>query len=119
MLTLPKQLLQPKTFSLKPGCTLFIAGLGRLDFIEGPTSMKFTVFTSETLPITICSTESADEIYKEFLGTDLFQVPVGNEERLSKWPALEPEELIRLKGKDWEESCADIILSSAGMESYI
>lgn len=115
MLTLPKEVIQPKTFSLKPGSTIFIAGLGRLDFITGPKSMRFTVFTSENLPITICETSNADEIYREFLGTEMFKVPVGNKERLSKWPALEAGDLITLKGQDWEVSCADVVLSNAGI----
>lgn len=34
MKTIPKQIIQPQTFNLKPGMTIFIAGIGRLDFIE-------------------------------------------------------------------------------------
>lgn len=35
MLTLPKEILKPKTFSLRADSTIFIGGLARLDFLEG------------------------------------------------------------------------------------
>lgn len=114
MLTLPKQLIEPRIYSLKPGSTIFLAGLGRLDYIEGPVSMRFTVFASNNLPVTICSTTQADELYKNLLGTEMFQVPIGNKERLQKWPNLEAADDIKLRGIDWDECCADIVLSSAG-----
>lgn len=40
MLTLPKQVIQPRTFSIKPGNAIFIGGLGRLDYLEGPVSIR-------------------------------------------------------------------------------
>lgn len=40
MLTLPKQIIQPRTFSIKTGYTIFIAGLGRLDYIDGRISTR-------------------------------------------------------------------------------
>ena len=43
-------------------------------------------------------------------------VPMGGEERLKHWPPLVPKE-IDLKGKGWKESCADIVLSTAGWVS--
>lgn len=38
--TLPKQLIKPKSFCVKPGTTLFIAGLARLDFVDGPRPIR-------------------------------------------------------------------------------
>lgn len=35
MYVIPRELIKPETFRLKPGMTLFIAGLARLDFKEG------------------------------------------------------------------------------------
>lgn len=44
MLTLPKQLLSPQTFSIRVGQTLFIAGIGRLDYVDGPHSIRYYFF---------------------------------------------------------------------------
>lgn len=116
MLTLPKELIQARTFSMKPGQTIFLAGLGRLDYLEGPQYMKFTVFSSKHLPVTICNTSEAEDLYQDLLGTEILKVPLGiSEERLKKWPNLEPsDEIITLKGYDWEYSEKDIVLSNAG-----
>jgi len=35
MMTLPKKVILPRTFSMQPNMSLFIAGLGRLDYMEG------------------------------------------------------------------------------------
>lgn len=35
MYVIPRELITPVTFILKPGMTIFIAGLARLDFLEG------------------------------------------------------------------------------------
>lgn len=77
--------------------------------------VRFTVFASDNLPITICPTSEANNLYKEFLGTELFQVPCGSEERLKKWPELCSSEEIHLTGIDWDTACADVVLSSAGI----
>lgn len=114
MLTLPKELIQARTFAIKPGQTLFLAGLGRLDFLTGPPYIRFTVFSSKHLPITICDTFEADDLYKNLLGTEIFKVPSGNEERLTKFPSLQPSEVITIKGVDWDISSKDIVLSNAG-----
>lgn len=41
--TLPKELIRPETFCLKPGSSLFIAGLARLDYVKGPKSVRYQV----------------------------------------------------------------------------
>lgn len=43
-------------------------------------------------------------------------VPIGDDERLNKWPHLLPKEF-ELKGRGMKQSCADIVLSSAGWVS--
>lgn len=35
MYVVPRELIRPQTFILKPGMTLFIAGLARLDLVDG------------------------------------------------------------------------------------
>jgi hypothetical protein len=41
MMTLPKKLLLPQTFSVRPNMSLFIAGLGRLDYVEGIGPIRY------------------------------------------------------------------------------
>lgn len=40
MATIPKQIIRPQTFCVKPGTSLFIAGIARLDYLEGPGSVR-------------------------------------------------------------------------------
>ncbi|EFA10248.1 nitric oxide-associated protein 1 [Tribolium castaneum] len=114
LLTLPKELLVPRTLCLKPNSSLFIAGLARLDYVDGPTSIRFTVFASQELPLTVCAIEDAEEIYQKLLGTDLFRVPSGDSKRLSRWPSLELAKEFTVKGRSWYESSNDVVLSNAG-----
>jgi len=116
MMTLPTTVITPRTFSLRPQQTLFVGGLGRIDCLKTAAKfVRFTVFSARTLPITICDTVNADEVYDKLLGTHLFAVPCGSQERLSKWPGLGCyKEPIQLTGVNEKTSCADIVLSSAG-----
>lgn len=115
MMTLPKKLIHPRTFCMQPNTSLFIAGLGRLDYVEGVGHIRMTVFSSGRLPITICKVDDADYLYKTLLGTRLLGVPRGGSSRLAKWPMLTAHsEIFELRGTGWKKSCGDIILSSSG-----
>ncbi|KAJ8920237.1 hypothetical protein NQ315_011898 [Exocentrus adspersus] len=114
MHTIPKEIIRPQTFCVKPGTSLFIAGLARLDFLKGPGSVRLTVFRSNALPVTLCHLEVADSIYEECLGTELFKVPVPSAIRLSKWPGLESTKPFVVTGAGRRTSCNDVVLSSAG-----
>lgn len=86
---IPKRMITPRTFKLQPGMTLFLAGMGRMDYLRGPgDSIRVTVFASDRLPVVIVRTDSAVHVYDDLLGSDLLAVPLGDEDRLSKWPAL-------------------------------
>lgn len=37
---IPKEIIRPETFCVRPGTSLFIAGLARLDYLEGPGSIR-------------------------------------------------------------------------------
>ena len=77
---------------------------------------RFTVLASDSLPITVCRTADADQVYSALIGSELFAVPRGGAERLKQWPALVAKEgTIRVTGQDWRRSCADVVLSSAGV----
>lgn len=113
LLTIPKQLIRPQTYYLYKGQTLFIAGLARVDFVNCAEPCRFTVFCSESLPITVTQTEDADDVYKNFVGTELFAVPSGGEERLKSWPGLKKcPNVMKFYGEGPKTCCGDIVLSS-------
>ncbi|CAG9804661.1 unnamed protein product [Chironomus riparius] len=113
---LPRHMIRARMFFMKPGMSLFIAGLARLDFIDVPKLTRAIVYSSLHLPVTICNTEDADDFYEKFLGSELLGVPITmNEERLSRWPKLEPlYDEIAIDGIDKHVSACDFVMSSAG-----
>ncbi|XP_050436060.1 nitric oxide-associated protein 1 [Adelges cooleyi] len=119
MLSLPSASIEPRTYCLRSMQTLFIGGLGRIDCLKTEAKfVRFTVFSARTLPITVCHTSDADELYTTLLGSDLLAVPCGSNDRLSKWPGLHCyKKTIELRGINEKTSCADIVLSSAGWVS--
>ncbi|KAK9881719.1 hypothetical protein WA026_017237 [Henosepilachna vigintioctopunctata] len=113
-LTVPKVLIFPKTFILKPGESLFIAGLARLDLLEGDNFIRLTVFCSRELPISVCKSEEAQQFYEKYLGTEYLKVPSGGAQRLSKWPGLSEAKTFTVNGIDSKFSAQDVVLSNAG-----
>lgn len=63
--------------------------------------------------MTISKTVDASSIYRQYLGSPILGVPLGGEERLKSWPPLQPINL-RTLSHNKQESCADVVLSSAG-----
>ncbi|XP_034266773.1 nitric oxide-associated protein 1 [Pantherophis guttatus] len=110
---LPTFAIVPRTFILKPGMTLFLGALGRIDYLQGNQSSWFSVVASNLLPVHITSTEKADAVYQKHAGQTLLKVPMGGEERMNEFPPLVPQEVI-LEGIGTDEAIADIKLSSAG-----
>lgn len=98
--SMPKEMIRVRAFLLKKGMSLFLAGLGRVDYLDGLESIRLTVFASLDLPTMITKTEDADEVYSKLLGTDLLGVPCGDQERLDKWPALQCAEDITVEGQE-------------------
>lgn len=113
LITIPKSIIRPQTYYLPPGMSLFIGGLARMDHIDCAFPCRFTVFCSESLPITVAKTEDADEVYEKFVGTELFAVPSGGVERMKNWPGLKRhDETILFDGGGPKWCCGDIVLSS-------
>ncbi|RVE48440.1 hypothetical protein evm_006876 [Chilo suppressalis] len=118
LLTIPKKIIRPQTYYLHKGFTIFIGGLARIDHIDCSHPCRFTVFCSESLPITVCKTEDADELYEKFLGTELFAVPTGGRERLKNWPGLgKGNEIFDFVGEGPKLCCGDVVLSSVAWVS--
>ncbi|NXC38659.1 NOA1 protein, partial [Penelope pileata] len=112
-LVLPTQAIIPRTFILKPGMVLFLAALGRIDYLQGEKSAWFTVMASKQLPVHIATLSSADDVYEKYAGQEFLKVPMGGEERMKEFPPLVSQD-IALKGIGTTEAVADIKLSSAG-----
>lgn len=113
LVTIPKQLIRPQTYYLCQDSTIFIGGLARIDFVDCAEPCRFTIFCSESLPITVAKTEDAEEVYNNFVGTELFAVPSGGAERLKNWPGLQQSaELLEFTGEGPKSCCGDIVLSS-------
>lgn len=110
---LPKELIRPRSFSVTSGKSLFLGGLARLDILYGPESLRLTVFASEHIPINIVETVEASAFYRQYLGSSLLGIPIGIVERLLHWPVLKPKDM-RSLGTGQRQSCADVVLSSAG-----
>ncbi|XP_053920285.1 nitric oxide-associated protein 1 [Cuculus canorus] len=112
-LVLPTHAIVPRTFILKPGMVLFLAALGRVDYLEGEKPAWFSVMASNQLPVHISTLSNADAIYEKHADQGLLKVPMGGEERMKEFPPLVPQD-ITLKGIGTTEAVADIKLSSAG-----
>ncbi|TKS65026.1 Nitric oxide-associated protein 1 [Collichthys lucidus] len=113
MSVVPSQAVVPRTFVLKPGSSLFVGAMARIDFLQGGKSCWFSVVASGRVPVHITSLEKADAIYEKHAGHILLGVPLGGLERMKDFPPLVPQEY-RLEGRGYLEAAADIKLSSAG-----
>lgn len=126
LLAIPRSMLVPRTFRLRPGWTLFVAGLGRLDLVHGDgdrtneESVRLvTVYASDRLPVLITPTADAERVYSRFLGTDVLAVPRTDEadaERLARWPPLVGQtiDVVGANATPAGAAVCDIVLSSAG-----
>lgn len=114
--TIPREIITPRTYTIRPLQSLFIGGLARIDVAHARSNIWLTVFASHYLPVHIVYTEQARRFYEMYLGTDMLAVPIGNAERLERWPRLLPKEF-EFECTGWERSAADIVLSTAGWVS--
>ena len=129
--TIPHSLpIQPRSFILTVGQSLFLGGLGRFDVLEGPNQfieeesatqkqlrLLLTVFAADELPVHVVLTQDADSFYAEALAADILAAPSTshgtNIERLKHFPELEGE-IMMIDGIGKDESSCDIVFSSAG-----
>lgn len=100
---IPIKPIKPKTYQLNPGQTIFLAGLGRVDFISGERA-PFTYYVSNELYIHRTKTEKANEFYKQHKGK-LLAPP--STQTIDEFPKLIPQR-IRLKPNQ------DLVISGLG-----
>ncbi|XP_003224714.1 nitric oxide-associated protein 1 [Anolis carolinensis] len=110
---LPTCAIIPRTFFLKPGMTLFLGALGRIDYLQGDSSSWFSVVASNLLPVHFTTLEKADALYQKHAGQTLLKIPMGGEERMKDFPPLISQD-VTLEGIDEAQAVADIKLSTAG-----
>lgn len=80
----PDKEVKSRGYQLNSGQTLFIGGLGRLDFIRGE-KQTFVCYFSNQIPIHRTKLDNADSLYKERIG-DLLTPP--NKDTLEKLPSF-------------------------------
>lgn len=64
---LPRKPLKPATYQLQAGQTLFLAGLGRIDYLQG-SKTSFVVYVSRDLYVHRTKTSHADDFYQKQAG---------------------------------------------------
>ncbi|KAF8388816.1 hypothetical protein HHK36_025496 [Tetracentron sinense] len=104
--------LKPRTYRLKAGHSVHIAGLMRLDVEEvSADSIYLTVWASPHLPLHMGKTENACTMVEEHFGRQL-QPPIGDKrvEELGKWQRYE----FHVCGNSWDVSSVDIAASGLG-----
>lgn len=80
----PKKEIKPKTYQLNPEQTLFLAGLGRFDFISGD-KQGFTAYFDNNLKLHRTKLAGADAFYDKHVGSLL--IPPSDKE-LAEFPKL-------------------------------
>ncbi|XP_059201727.1 nitric oxide-associated protein 1-like [Centropristis striata] len=113
MSVVPTKALVPRTFVLRPGTSLLLGALGRIDFLQGAMSCWFSVLASSLVPVHITGLDKVDAVYEKHAGHVLLGVPLGGLERMKDFPPLVPQDVL-LEGRGYLEAAGDITMSSAG-----
>ncbi|XP_071690298.1 GTP-binding protein BRASSINAZOLE INSENSITIVE PALE GREEN 2, chloroplastic [Rutidosis leptorrhynchoides] len=104
--------LKPRTYRIKSGYSIHIAGLMRLDIEESTMgSIYVTVWASQNLPLHMGPTEKALTMVDSHFGNQL-QPPIGKQrvEKLGRWVKKE----FHVHGKRCDSSCVDIAAGGLG-----
>ncbi|CAM8933136.1 unnamed protein product [Rhodiola kirilowii] len=103
--------LQPRTYRMKAGQTVFVGGLMRLDLNQASVqTIYITVWASPNISLHMGKTENADETWRKHAGVRL-QPPISADRlpELGEWGARE----IKASGSSWDVNSVDI--SAAGL----
>ncbi|XP_010256423.1 PREDICTED: GTP-binding protein BRASSINAZOLE INSENSITIVE PALE GREEN 2, chloroplastic [Nelumbo nucifera] len=104
--------LKPRTYRIKTGYSVHIAGLMRVDVEEASVdSIYLTVWASPYLPLHMGRTENASTMLEYHFGHQL-QPPIGEKrvEELGKWMKRE----FHICGSSWDVSSVDIAAAGLG-----
>ncbi|KAE9620283.1 putative nitric-oxide synthase (NADPH) [Lupinus albus] len=104
--------LKPRTYRIKAGQSIHIAGLMRLDIEEmSSDTIYVTVWASPYLPLHMGKVENACKMFEDHFGRQL-QPPMGVKrvQELGKWVRKE----FNVSGNSWESSSVDIAAAGLG-----
>ncbi|XP_058730230.1 GTP-binding protein BRASSINAZOLE INSENSITIVE PALE GREEN 2, chloroplastic [Vicia villosa] len=104
--------LKPRTYRVKAGHSIHIAGLMRLDVEETSLDTIYvTVWASPYLPLHMGKVENATKMFQEHFGHQL-QPPIGEKrvEELGNWVRRE----FHVGGNSWDSSSVDIAAAGLG-----
>uniref|UniRef100_A0A5B6YN14 Putative nitric oxide synthase n=1 Tax=Davidia involucrata TaxID=16924 RepID=A0A5B6YN14_DAVIN len=104
--------LKPRTYRIKAGHSVHIAGLMKLDLEESSVdSIYITVWASPLLPLHMGKTENVCTMLEDHFGRQL-QPPIGEKrvKELGKWVRKE----FRICGNSWDLSSVDIAAAGLG-----
>nr|CAD2195043.1 unnamed protein product [Meloidogyne enterolobii] len=119
---IPRSIILPRIFILYPNESLLLGGVGRIDLLSDDSTAKnmpifLTVFASENLKVNVMRTNYVDTFLERNRGNPSLGAPIGNAERLNKFPKLEYKDFLIENVfylEDDERGIADIVLSSLG-----
>uniref|UniRef100_A0A1I8BCJ7 G domain-containing protein n=1 Tax=Meloidogyne hapla TaxID=6305 RepID=A0A1I8BCJ7_MELHA len=119
---IPRSIILPRVFILYPNESLLLGGVGRIDLLGDSSIIRnlpifLTVFASEHLKVNIMKTKYVDTFFQRNRGNPLLGAPIGNNERLNKFPKLEYKDFLIENDyylEDDERGIADVVLSSLG-----
>ncbi|XP_019184231.1 PREDICTED: GTP-binding protein BRASSINAZOLE INSENSITIVE PALE GREEN 2, chloroplastic [Ipomoea nil] len=104
--------LQPRSYRIKPGQTVHLGGLVRLDLNSASVNTIYvTVWASPSVSLHLGKTENADDIWNKHCGIRL-QPPISME----RVPELGPwkEKQIKASGTSWDLNSIDISVAGFG-----
>ncbi|KAK7258073.1 hypothetical protein RIF29_32492 [Crotalaria pallida] len=104
--------LKPRTYRIKAGHSIHIAGLMRLDIEEmSSDTIYVTVWASPYLPLHMSKIENAGKMFQDHFGHQL-QPPIGEKrvKELGNWVRRE----FPVSGNSWESSSVDIAAAGLG-----
>ncbi|GAU36952.1 hypothetical protein TSUD_62210 [Trifolium subterraneum] len=104
--------LKPRTYRVKAGHSIHIAGLMRLDVEETSLDTIYvTVWASPYLPLHMGKVENASKMFQDHFGHQL-QPPIGEKrvEELGNWVRRE----FHVGGNSWDSSSVDIAAAGLG-----
>ncbi|KAJ1383052.1 P-loop containing nucleoside triphosphate hydrolase [Sesbania bispinosa] len=104
--------LKPRTYRIKAGHSIHIAGLMRLDIEETSLDTIYvTVWASPYLPLHMGKVENACKMFQDHFGRQL-QPPIGEKrvQELGNWARRE----FHVSGNSWDSSSVDIAAAGLG-----
>lgn len=111
---MPRKRINPKVYQINPGQTLFLGGVGRIDYKSGPDKQPFVVYVSGDLYIHRTKTENAESAYQSLV-TDRLTPPNNSDNSLPEFSTHEyrtnEESDIAISGLGWISVPKDAVVS--------